>query len=104
MDKTIEENKLIEYCAELDIEAVINWQQQPVSLHLQTIEEQPRLFGPGESGWESGEAWRRIRGGKIVCCFRQLEIGLVELARIGKLFSAAYMRYLEDFYLCNSGK
>ena len=43
-------------------------------------------------------------GGQVVCRFEHFEIGAVQLGKICKLFLKAYMRHLEDFYICNTGR
>lgn len=101
IERSEAEAKLIEYCEELDIEAGVNWQEQPVSLRMRQWAE-ANLFQPDADEAPVGEAVLSIRGGKIVCDFGSFRIGMVELTKISKLFAAAYMRYLEDFYICNS--
>lgn len=103
MERSEAEAKLIEYCEDLDISAAINWQAQPVSLHLKQWPE-ANLFDPPEDDIHGGQAVLSIRGGKMGCDFGSFKIGMVELTKISKLFAAAYMRYLEDFYICNTGR
>lgn len=101
IERSEAEDKLIDYCIDLDITATINWQEQPISLCL-TQWAEANLFDPEGDEAPAGRAVLSIRGGKIVCDFGSFRIGMVELTKISKLFAAAYMRYLEDFYISNS--
>ena len=103
MDRSLEEAKLIEFCEDLELGAAVNWIDMPASLHLVQNAE-PTLFGPGEDEQKEGRAILRISGGQVVCRFENIEIGAVQLGKICKLFLKAYMRYLEDFYICNTGR
>ena len=98
----VEETKLMEFCEERGFDATINWRERPVSLHL-LAEAEPSLFGPGENEQPvKGEAMLALWDGKITCSFLGFEIGMTDLAKIAKLFGAAYMRHLEDYYMEHS--
>ena len=103
MDRSLEEAKLIEFCEDLELGAAVNWQDLPASLHLVWTPE-ATLFGPGEGEQKEGRAVLTVSGGQVVCRFEHFEIGAVQLGKICKLFLKAYMRHLEDFYICNTGR
>lgn len=95
MNISMEETKLISYCHDLELDVAIDWQDLPVKLHLIQSPEST-LFGPTPEG---GEATLTIQGDLVICDFSGFTIGVAELSRISRLFTAAYRRYLENFYV-----
>ena len=97
MDRSLEEAKLIEFSEDQEFDVSVDWQAEPICLHL-IKENEPRLF---ESAYGSGEAVLKIYNGEVMASFDSFTIWTEQQIKISKLFLRAYMRYLEDFYRLN---